>query len=279
MAADQRISLATRPSLVADLRRLGLRRGMTVIVHTSLSALGQVVGGEQTVLAALRDAVGSSGTLVMPTQSWQLCDPAFLNDPTVPRELWPLIRDHLPIYDRWETPTRTMGAVAELFRKIPGSQRSSHPHRSFTASGPGARDVIARHDLDSPVGEGSPLSWLYEVGAYVLLLGVGHSKNTALHLAEHRCSYPGKHHVRNGAALLDENGRRRWKYWDELSVSARDFEEVADAFDKDTRLQRSDRVARAPARLLPMVDLIDFAVGWFPGHRAADLFGSDTTGW
>lgn len=60
-------------------------------MHTSLSALGWVVGGEQTVLQALRDAVGPSGTLVMLTQPWQLCDRAYLN-PTVPQAWWPLIR-------------------------------------------------------------------------------------------------------------------------------------------------------------------------------------------
>lgn len=236
------------------------------------------MGGEQAVLSALRRAVSSTGTLVMPTQSWQLCDPAFLNDPTVGREMWPLVRDHLPVYDRSATPTRTMGAVAELFRKVPGSERSGHPHRSFAANGPGARDVVARHDLESPVGEASPLGRLYEAGAYVLLLGVSHSKNTSLHLAEHRCNYPGKHYVRNGAALF-EGGNRRWKYWDELHVSARDFEEVAHAFEADTRLQRSGHVACASARLLPMVDLVDFAAGWFPNHRTADVFGADTTGW
>ena len=93
MASQEQAGPATRGSLTADLELLGLRAGMTVLVHTSLSALGWVVGGEQTVLRALRDAVGPTGTLVMPTQSWQLCDPAYLNDPATPRDWWPLIRD------------------------------------------------------------------------------------------------------------------------------------------------------------------------------------------
>lgn len=64
--------------LVACLERLGARPGMILLVHCSLSPLGWVVGGEQAVLAALGRVLGQAGTLVMPTQSWQLCDPAYL---------------------------------------------------------------------------------------------------------------------------------------------------------------------------------------------------------
>lgn len=268
----------TRSSIAADLRALGVREGSTVIVHTSLSSLGLVVGGEQTVVEALRDVVGADGTLVMPTQSWQLCDPAYLNDSAIPREWWPAIRDHLPVYDPVVTPTRTMGAVAELFRKLPGTLRSSHPHRSFAANGPNAAKIVARHELESPVGEGSPLAALYKLRADVLLLGVGHEKNTALHLAEHRCDYPGKHLVRNGAALLVA-GERRWTSWDELWVADDDFAEVGEAFGDDTGLERTASIGQAVGRLAQMQQLVGFAATWFPARRDAATFGRNTTGW
>jgi aminoglycoside 3-N-acetyltransferase len=82
-----------------DLVDLGAPNGATVMVHTSLRALGYVVGGEQAVIEALRTAVGPTGTRVMPAQSWQLCDPAFLNESDLPQEWWPTIRNHLPAYD------------------------------------------------------------------------------------------------------------------------------------------------------------------------------------
>lgn len=253
-----------REHLVADLRRLGIRSGETVMVHTSLRSLGPVVGGAQTVLEALREAVGEDGTLVMPAQSWQLCDPAFLRD--APEEWWPEIREHLPLYDPARTPSQTMGAVADLFRTMPETVRSPHPHRSISAAGPLAGRIVAQHPLDSPAGEESPLGVLVGVEARILLLGVTAAKATILHLAEHRAAYPGKRTVANGAALLVD-GRREWVAWEELDVHDHDFEQVAEAFGSESGLVSTGTVGEAAAQLLPARELVEFASAWFEAHR------------
>lgn len=254
----------TAAQLTAELRVLGVRPGMTVIVHTSLRSLGWVVGGAQAVLEALRDAVGPEGTLVMPTQSWQLCDPAFLND--TPPEWWPTIRENQPFYDSATTPSQTMGIVAELFRTTPGAHRSPHPHRSLTAVGPDAERLTARHPLDSPAGEESPLGALVESEAWVLLLGVTAAKATVLHLAEHRATYPGKAMIANGVAMAVD-GQREWVTWEELDVHDHDFVEVADAFAADAGLVRTHRVGEATAQLLPARPLVEYAAEWFSRNR------------
>lgn len=48
---------------------VGLKQGDYVIAHTSLSKLGYVIGGPQTVIEALLETVGSEGTIMIPTQS------------------------------------------------------------------------------------------------------------------------------------------------------------------------------------------------------------------
>ena len=257
---------ATADSLAGQLSDLGVQAGATLIVHTSLSALGWVVGGEQAVVTALRAAVGPGGTIVMPVQSWQLCDPALLRQ-TDP-QWWSLVREHLPVYDPATTPSKSMGIVAEHFRTLPGTLRSAHPHRSFAAAGRLAAEVVAQHDLSEPMGEGSPLAVLYDVGAQVLLLGVSAAKCTALHLAEHRCDYPGKHHIGNGTPVLVD-GCRRWRSWRELEVSADDFEQVAEDFAAASGLRRTAPIGQSEGHLLPVRELVDFAASWFPGHRQA----------
>lgn len=254
----------TGRQLVAELRGLGLPPGATVMVHTSLRSLGWVVGGSQAVLEALREAVGTEGTLVMPTQSWQLCDPALLQE--APARWWPTIRDHLPLYDPATTPSQTMGAVAELFRATPGALRSAHPHRSVTAAGPQAAAVTVRHPLGSPAGEESPLGALVALDAWILLLGVTPAKITALHLAEHRADYPGKQTIPNGVAMVVD-GHRQWVTWDELDVHDHDFVDVTAAFAADTGLVRTGRVGEADARLIPMRPLVEYAADWFSTHR------------
>lgn len=254
----------TRARLAADLTGLGLGPGSIVMVHTSLRSLGWVVGGEQTVLDALRDAVGVDGTIVMPAQSWQLCDPAFLQDQ--PADWWQTIRDNLPVYDPDITPTRTMGVVAELFRTIPGTLRSTHPHRSIAANGPAAATITAVHDLDSPAGERSPLRALYDLGASVLLLGTTPATLTALHLAEQRATWPGRHLVRNGAALM-RDGARRWVSWDELWPEDDDFPDVVEAFTAGGGDCRAGTVGDALSQLIAVRPLVDFAADWFSAHR------------
>ncbi|NCQ29508.1 MAG: AAC(3) family N-acetyltransferase, partial [Armatimonadetes bacterium] len=56
----------TKRQLVEDLRKLGVKQGDSLMVHSALSALGLVRGGADTVIDALLEAVGSEGNVAMP---------------------------------------------------------------------------------------------------------------------------------------------------------------------------------------------------------------------
>lgn len=250
----------TRASLLGDLRELGLGPGDLVIAHVSLSALGWVAGGAQTVILALLDTVGPNGTLVMPTHTGDNSDPADWRNPPVPEDWWPIIRSELPAYDPRITPTRGMGRVAELFRTWPGTERSAHPKFSFAAHGPLSAEIVRSHRLDDPLGEESPLGSLYRLGARVLLLGCGHESNTSLHLAEYRVE--GLPRERSGAAVM-QDGVRIWATFSDVRHLDSDalFPEIGHACEA-RHARRIGHVGSAEARLLAMREMVDFAVPW-----------------
>ena len=193
---DKTKTPATIESLQRDLRALGLKPGMVVLVHSSLSAMGWVCGGAVAVIAALQGVLGSSGTLVMPAHSPGLSEPGKWQNPPVPESWWPVIRENMPPFDPVLTPTYAMGIIAETFRKQRGVLRSSHPQLSFCACGPQASRFVDDHSLAFGLGEGSPLARIYDLNGFVLLLGASHGSNTSMHLAEYRANFPTRKVVR-----------------------------------------------------------------------------------
>jgi aminoglycoside 3-N-acetyltransferase len=256
---------ASRASLAADLHRLGVRPRDILIVHSSLSSMGWVVGGAQAVVEALRDAVGATGTVTMPGHSAEFSEPSHWQHPPVPEAWWPVIRAEMPAFDPALTPTRDMGAVVEAFRHHPNTIRSNHPTMSHLANGPAAQEIIADHSLADGFGDHSPLGRLYDLHARVLLLGVGHANNTSLHLAEHRALWPNITRIHQGSAVLVD-GERRWVEFDEVPFDTDDFEAFG-AHYATVAPPHTGTVGRGPALLMPMRTLVDLATEWFRTTR------------
>ena len=181
----------SRTRLTSDLQALGLQQGQDLLIHCSFRQIGIVAGGTATLLTSLRDVAGPEATLVVPTQTSlnSLSSRAFL---AATGDLDPAERTRfiaaMEGFDPATTPSTGMGAFAEHLRLQRTAMRSSHPQTSFAALGPAAQACTSVHDLECHLGERSPLGWLYERNAAILLLGVGYSACTAFHLAEYRLS-------------------------------------------------------------------------------------------
>jgi len=166
--------LVRREDIRTGLRQLGLKKGDSVGVHSSLNSFGYVVGGADAVIDALLEVVGEEGNIVMSTHSANLVEVQRTPEEIAMGVSW-LFK--VSPYDRDKTPVTT-GIIPETFRKREGVIRGSHPSHSVAAFGPQAVEL----------SEG----WhrLLELDGYILLIGVGLDRCTAMHLAEERVTFP-----------------------------------------------------------------------------------------
>jgi aminoglycoside 3-N-acetyltransferase len=258
----------TRESLVSDLRALGVREGQTLLVHASLSMIGWVDGGPSTVVAALHDSVGATGTIVMATTNEENSTTSRAHLRRVagksPREVREY-RDRMPAFDRLLTPATGVGSIAEALRTTPGAVRSGHPQSSFAAIGARAAVLMAGHRLTSHLGEESPLGAIYEVGdAAILMVGVGYAACSALHLAEYR--YTSRPPTRVYKCVVSTDGERHWTDYRDVVLDDEEFGLIGRRACEMLGCING-LVGAADCRLMPMGDIVDFATGWMARHR------------
>lgn len=208
-----------------------------------MRAVGPVAGGAAGLLDALRAAIGPPGTLVMPAMTGT-CRP----EP----------------FDARRSPSRGMGVLAEALRRAPGALRSPHPTSSFAALGPQAAAITAAQPLTPPHGTDSPIGRVHGLDGRILLLGVGHERDTTLHLAELLAGVP--YAVTRWAVVAGLDGPRRVDFA-ENDHCCRNFA-LADAWLREAGVQREGRVGTAAARLVTSRDLVRVVV---PRLRAAPL--------
>ena len=155
-----------KSTLREHLKRIGIKEGDSLLVHSSLKSLGKIEGGPETVIQTLIETVGIEGTLLMSALSYE----------TVTKDQ--------PIFNVKETPT-CVGALTEIFRKRKGTIRSLHPTHSITVIGKNTQFFINDHEQDStPVGPNSPLSKLKNIHGKILFIGCGLRPNTSMHGVE-----------------------------------------------------------------------------------------------
>ena len=264
----------TAAELAADLSRLGVRPGETLMVHSSLSSIGWVPGAAEALIDALTEALGPQGTLVMPAHSGENSDPANWEAPPVPSAWWPAIRSAIPAFRAEITPTNRVGHVADVFRTLPGTRRSSHPSCSLAARGLRADELLSGHPLSEPLGPASPLGKLVANDARVLQIGTGFDTCTVMHLGEHLADC--RLRIRQGAAMLVD-GQRQWIEYDDLHVNSDEFVEPGRLLESRGLVQ-TGKVGEARCRLFRAADAVAAAGDWLRQNRMHRL-GEADRGW
>ena len=195
----------TKEVLMYKFSQLGIKQGDTLLVHASLSSLGYVVGGAEALFWALREVIGDQGTIVVPSQTVEISDPASWQYPPVPQEWHDVIRSSMPAYSKNLSYSKAMGAFSQLIGILPGSIRSNHPMYSFTAIGEKASEIIGEDSFDFPFGDESSLGRMYSIGAKVLMIGTDFETNISIHLAENRLN---REVIHEKSKILTEHGEK-----------------------------------------------------------------------
>jgi aminoglycoside 3-N-acetyltransferase len=256
----------TRSCLAAELCALGLRPGGVVMVHTRMSALGWVVGGSETVVRALLDALGPDGTLAA-YASWQ---EHVYNVADWPAEHRAGYLAEPPVFDpATGEAARDHGRIPERIRTWPGARRSAHPEASVVAVGARAEWLTSDHPHDDAYGAGTPFARLVDAGGQVLMLGAPLETVTLLHHAEAIADVADKRRVTYDIPVLEDGGVVQRRYDDiETSEGAFAYETDADPFEViavdalRAGIGVKGRVGEADCHLFPAPELTAFAKAW-----------------
>jgi len=172
--------------ILAALKRIGIKKGDVLLLHSSLTAFGYIAGGAKTVLDAIMEAVGSEGTVLMPSFIRSEC---WLNGIS---KRW----DHRPANtDDWDTPSmRPIGILPmEFLRLYPEKAiRGRHLSHPWCGWGKDAAGMLAEQGPEDPPDDAnSALAAAVRLGAKILHFGspVGHT--TFVHYFENFYNLPG----------------------------------------------------------------------------------------
>jgi aminoglycoside 3-N-acetyltransferase len=262
--------LVTRSRLARDLEMLGLRSGGAAMVHCRMSALGHVLGGAESVVRALLDALGPEGTIMAYT-GWQDAPPDDLD--ALDEETRRAYLEEHPAYDpHVALSRRDHGRVPEALRTWPGALHSGHPEAGVAALGPLAETLTASHPYDDAYGAGTPYARLVELGGQVALLGAPLNSVTLVHHAEAVSLVPGKRRVSYRYPVLEDD-ERVWRIFSDIDSSegALPYEHIVGEEDYLEHIARSalaagvgrsGPVGEATAHVFKAQELVEYAVGW-----------------
>ena len=211
----------TTTDVAAGLVSLGLKRGDSVLVHSSLSSMGPVDDGAESVVAAFLHILGPSGTLLVPTFG-------------------------------------DFGAIAEAVKTRSDAVHSIHPRASVAAVGARAEQICRDHwKADTAHGENTPYTRLADLGGYVCLLGVDQDRNTTLHAVEALLRLP--YLQRTPEITFSTPAGEVTKSWPFFPGPHRDFIGL-DRILRERGILRTVRIGDSMVRLMSSRETIDCLV-------------------
>jgi aminoglycoside 3-N-acetyltransferase len=232
--------MVTFREFVNAFRELRLDHSQPVIVHASLSSVGDIRGGADTVLGALLTVAKG---VMAPTFTYK---PMIIPETGPEDNAYPYgtgaKRNSMAEYFLPDMPADpTMGILSETIRRHPNAKRSIHPILSF--AGINLDRAITAQCLEEPL---EPIRILAEENGTVLLIGVNHTVNSSIHYAER---------------LAERKQFIRWALTPQGIRQCPGFGGCSDGFEHAApyleTITRTTQVGSAPVRAVPLAPMLD----------------------
>jgi len=255
--------------LIEQLKILGVKTADLIMLHASMRAVGQILGGPDQVHLAIMELLDHKGALMM----YLGCEDERIYYAIGRGDFSAIQQEEIlancPIFDPTIARTRrNHGILAEFFRSWPGVICSENPGARMAALGTKADWLVANHSLNYGYGPGSPLAKLYENDGRILLLGSDLDQVTILHYAEHIAPIQNKRIV-HFKAPLNKDGHRMWHDLEEFDTSIgirqwpdRFFASILEQYLEKNNI-KPKKIGNADSYLIGAKSLVDFAVPIF----------------
>lgn len=158
--------------IVSALKKVGINLEDSIFVHSNLKSFGKInnqISRDEFIgcfVEALKQAIGDSGNIIVPTFSYSFCKKE--------------------VFDPENTPS-SVGALTNYFRKLSGVKRSIDAIFSVAVFGPD-KDYFIDVGMNC-FGEGSIFEKLYEKNVKIVFLGETFDM-TYIHFIEQRYGVP-----------------------------------------------------------------------------------------
>lgn len=235
----------TKEQIKKQLIDLGVPSNVPIIVHTSLRAIGETENrGEGLLEVLIEHCTKEGGLLCIPTHTW-----AFARE------------EGRIAFDLTKKET-CIGTLPQLALEHKDAMRSMHPTHSMVVFGDKEKvtDFIAgEENFSTPASADGCYGKIYKENGYILLLGVGHERNTFIHCVDEILNVPNRFAKETRTVKIKkENGEvtkkeMRTHYAEGIgtSVSGK-FPKLAKAFE-DTNASKYGKVGNADAVLCSAV--------------------------
>ena len=254
---DKELIITNKEELCSQLRALGLQKGMVVLVQANMKKMGYLIGGEQMLIEALMDTVGYEGTIVIPTFTLDLLDPA-CQKKQLPRIYWEEVRKNSLPFDKKTSAPIKEDTLACQFLRNEGVARSNHPIYSFAAWGKYAKLICDYQPLHFGLNQESPLGEITKLNGYVALLGCDYDECIMYKLA---CYKAKELPIKVVSAPILRANHMQWKKILDLDFERLVMPDIGPALEERNIVKNAD-IASAPSHFFSSREAVQLAAAY-----------------